>query len=104
MTLDDLEKLDKARTPGRWSVKDAFPVLEIMHPSKVGISAVGIKVASGNNAEFIAACSEMVPRMIKRLRLAERIINSVDGHPYLKEDVVMAMFVREYREAEPEKP
>lgn len=107
MKLKDFEKLTNAATPGPWKTSD-MP----MFPNMNGVWFVqlcdNLSIASpypdSADVRFITACRDMVPKMIKRLQLAERIIDSVDGHPFLKDDLVMSMFVREYRETEMEQP
>lgn len=97
MKLEDFENLTNAATPGPWD-------LIILENSCAYIGKSFNGPGTFADSVFIAACREMVPKMIKRLQLAERIIDSVDGHPFLKNDLVMSMFVREYRETELEQP
>ena len=74
MKLEDFEKLHKARTPGSWEaeidcVDVGWVAIGPAHP--VGGDAGPTEARA--DAAFIAACSEMVPRMIKALKAANAL-------------------------------
>ena len=66
MKLEDFEKLNKERTQGKWN--DIRGSLAFTNDDDFG----GASIGNGPNADFIEACSEIVPRMIKALNATKR--------------------------------
>ena len=82
MTLDDIEKLIAAATPGPWKTYNAgFAVMALEQPEySNGVAAIAEAAArdvdvqaARDNAAFIAASRELMPRMLKALRTLEWI-------------------------------
>lgn len=94
MKLEDLEALDKARTPARWEaeidcVDVGWVAIGPAHP--VGGDAGPTEAMA--DAAFIAACSEMVPKLIQIAKLSRLELEKVP-EKYLSADakVMLSIF------------
>lgn len=84
MKLEDFEKLANAATPGPWetngsggyvcflSIYDEQPRHYVSSPSSKGLHL------SNPDAAFIAACRDMVPKLIKALKIASEYLSDYE--------------------------
>lgn len=91
MTLDEFEKLDKARTPGSWIAMTDNRLKTPINCGRLHIAMANCGDGVGDdgadrNAAFIAACSDMAPKMIKALKA----LKQVRDHPLIRSCVMDA--------------
>ena len=91
MNLEEFEAICSARTPGVWTregwhitgkLPGGRPNGEVICEAYIRVGARTSHELDEANAAFIAACSEMVPRMIKVLKLVKEHIAWADEFTY----------------------
>ena len=80
MKLDDIEKLDRERTPGHWWTDCDEMLFVRCHSNRYVVCKPYTQWAKEDIADvaFIAACSDMVTRMVKALKLVKEHIAWAD--------------------------
>jgi hypothetical protein len=84
MRLEEFEVLEKAATPGPWETETLKSHNRSCLGEKYAALAIGERYVhdqlTGNDARFIAAAREMVPRMIKALKaVKEELLADYDS-------------------------
>jgi len=85
MKLEEFEKLLADITPGDWWKDGCYVMAPCNDGKQICVVADTFSTDTGiddANAAFIAACSEMVPRMIKVLKLVKEHIAWADEFTY----------------------
>jgi len=70
--LEDFEKLNKERTQGKWN--DIRGSLAFTNDDDFG----GASIGNGPNADFIEACSEMVPMLINLAKEVDYCLGALE--------------------------